>query len=202
MLANRSPRAVTGRGSAKRPDAGRMGDMRCDPRLAGMAEASDTPITVQPGWTGRFFEDFAVGDRYEHALGRTVLDVDNSWFTLLTQNTAPIHFDAHYASQTEWGRPLVDSTFTLALVTGQSVTDVSQHVFANLGWDEVRLPAPVFEGDTIYSQSTVLQTRESASHPDTGLVRVQTVGYNQDGTIVITFLRSLLVFRRGHGPAP
>ena len=97
-------------------------------------------------WNGRFFEDFTVGDVYEHPLGRTVLPVDNSWFTLLTQNTAPLHFDAHYASQTEWGKPLVDSTFTLALVTGQSVTDVSQNVMANLGWDEVRLPGAGLRG--------------------------------------------------------
>jgi acyl dehydratase len=97
--------------------------------------------TVKPGWQGRFFEDFEVGDVYEHPLGRTVLAADNVWFTLLTQNTAQIHFDAHYAAQTEWGRPLVDSTFTLALVTGQSVTDVSQNVMANLGWDNVACPA-------------------------------------------------------------
>ena len=129
-------------------------------------------------WNGRFFEDFTVGDVYEHPLGRTVLPVDNSWFTLLTQNTAPLHFDAHYASQTEWGKPLVDSTFTLALVTGQSVTDVSQNVMANLGWDEVRLPAPVFEGDTIYSESEVLEVRESQlaaerRHRDRGHPRLQ-----------------------------
>jgi itaconyl-CoA hydratase len=122
--------------------------------------------------------------------------------TLLTQNTAPLHFDAHYAAQTSWGRPLVDSTFTLALVTGQSVTDVSQHVFANLGWDEVKLPAPVFEGDTLYSQSTVITARPSRSHPEAGIVTVRTIGYNQDGVVVISFLRSLMVFRRGHGPAP
>jgi itaconyl-CoA hydratase len=131
---------------------------------------------VKPGWVGRFFEDFAVGDVYRHALGRTVLPTDNAWFTLLTQNTAPIHFDAHYAKQTEWGRPLVDSTFTLALVTGQSVSDVSQNVMANLGWDEVRLPAPVFEGDTIYSQSEVLEARPSKSRPNVGIVVVETPG--------------------------
>ena len=125
-------------------------------------------MTVKPGWSGRFFEDFEVGDVYEHPLGRTVLPVDNSWFTLLTQNTADLHFDAHYASQTEWGRPLVDSTFTLALVTGQSVTDVSQNVMANLGWDEVRLPAPVFEGDTLYSESEVLEVRDSKSRENVG----------------------------------
>lgn len=153
-----------------------------------------------PGWDGRYFEDFVEGDVYRHPLGRTVTQTDNSWMTLLTQNTSPLHFDAHYAAQTSWGRPLVDSTFTLALVTGQSVTDVSQHVFANLGWDEVRLPAPVFEGDTIYSQSTVVMTRESKSHPEAGIVQVRTLGYNQDGTVVITFLRTLMVFRRGHGP--
>ena len=153
-----------------------------------------------PGWEGRFFEDFAVGEVYVHRLGRTVLPVDNSWFTLLTQNTAPIHFDAHYAAGTEWGRPLVDSTFTLALVTGQSVADVSQNVFANLGWDEVRLPAPVFEGDTIYSESEVLEVRESHSRPEVGVVRVRTTGSNQDGVVVITFTRTLMVYRRGHGP--
>jgi itaconyl-CoA hydratase len=157
---------------------------------------------IKPGWVGRFFEDFEVGDVYRHALGRTVLATDNAWFTLLTQNTAPIHFDAHYASQTEWGRPLVDSTFTLALVTGQSVSDVSQNVMANLGWDEVRLPAPVFEGDTIYAQSEVLDARESKSRPNVGIVVVETTGFNQDGTVVITFKRTLLVYRRGHGPSP
>lgn len=153
------------------------------------------------GWTGRFYEDFTVGDLYRHALGRTVLPTDNVWFTLLTQNTAPIHFDRHYAAQTEFGRPLVDSTFTLALVTGQSVSDVSQNVMANLGWDEVRLPHPVFEGDTIYSQSEVLAKRESRSRPNVGIVTVQTTGYNQDGTVVITFQRTIMVYKRGYGPA-
>ncbi|HEY3872616.1 MAG TPA: MaoC family dehydratase [Actinocrinis sp.] len=164
--------------------------------------ADGAPERLVPGWNGRYFEDFTVGDVYRHPLGRTITATDNSWMTLLTQNSSPLHFDAHYAAQTTWGRPLVDSTFTLALVTGQSVTDVSRHVFANLGWDEVRLPAPVFEGDTIYSQSTVLFTRESRSHPEAGIVRVRTVGYKPDGTVVITFMRTLMVFRRGHGPAP
>lgn len=157
-------------------------------------------MTVKPGWVGRFFEDFTVGDVYQHPLGRTVTTTDNMWFTLLTQNTAPIHFDHHYAAQTAFGRPLVDSTFTLALVTGQSVSDVSQNVFANLGWDEVRLPHPVFEGDTIYSQSEVLEARDSQSRPDVGVVTVRTTGYNQEGVVVITFKRVLLVYRRGRGP--
>lgn len=154
----------------------------------------------KPGWRGRLFEDFEVGDTYRHALGRTVLPVDNSWFTLLTQNTAPLHFDRHYASQTEWKEPLVDSTFTLALVTGQSVSDVSQNVMANLGWDDVRMPAPVFEGDTIYSASEVLELRDSRSRPDVGIVKVRTRGFNQNGVVVISFMRTLLVYRRGRGP--
>src|SRR5579885_1653008 len=157
-------------------------------------------MAIKEGWRGRFFEDFEVGDVYQHPLGRTVTTTDNSWFTLLTQNTAPIHFDAHYASQTEFGKPLVDSTFTLALVTGQSVTDLSQNVMANLGWDEVRLPNPVFEGDTIYSRSEVLEKRESKSRPNVGIVRVKTIGFNQDGKTVIEFKRTFMVYRRGHVP--
>jgi itaconyl-CoA hydratase len=157
-------------------------------------------MAVKPGWTGRVYEDFEVGDVYRHPLGRTVTQTDNIWFTLLTQNTAPIHFDAHYAAQTEFKRPLVDSTFTVALVTGQSVTDISQNVFANLGWDEVRLPNPVFEGDTIYSQSEVLDKRESKSRANVGIVTVKTTGFNQDGTIVITFKRTVMVYKRGHAP--
>ncbi|MDX6381329.1 MAG: itaconyl-CoA hydratase [Rubrobacteraceae bacterium] len=156
---------------------------------------------MKEGWRGRFFEDFELGEVYEHPLGRTVIAADNIWFTLLTQNTAPIHFDQHYAAQTEFGKPLVDSTFTLALVTGQSVTDVSQNVFANLGWDEVRLPNPVFEGDTIYSRSEVLEARESKSRSDVGIVTVKTTGYNQDGKAVITFKRTIMVYKRDHGPA-
>ena len=157
-------------------------------------------MTVKEGWRGRFYEDFTVGDVYQHPLGRTVTTTDNLWFTLLTQNTAPIHFDHHYAAQTAFGKPLVDSTFTLALVTGQSVSDISQNVFANLGWDEVRLPHPVFEGDTIYSQSEVLSMRESASRPEVGIVTVRTTGYNQDGVVIITFTRTIMVYKRGHAP--
>ena len=157
-------------------------------------------MAVREGWRGRFFEDFEVGDVYEHPLGRTVTTTDNAWFTLLTQNTAPVHFDHHYAAQTEFGRPLVDSTFTVALVTGQSVTDVSQNVFANLGWDEVRLPAPVFEGYTIYSRSEVLEKRDSRSRPNVGIVTVKTTGYNQDGVTVIAFRRTVMVYKRDHAP--
>jgi itaconyl-CoA hydratase len=157
-------------------------------------------MPIKQGWRGRFYEDFEVGDVYDHPLGRTVTSTDNAWFTLLTQNTAPLHFDHHYASQTEFGRPLVNSCFTIALVTGQSVTDISQNVMANLGWDEVRLPHPVFEGDTVYSSSEVLEKRESASRPNVGVVTVRTTGFNQDGTVVITFRRTVMVYKAGAAP--
>ncbi len=157
-------------------------------------------MTTKEGWSGRVYEDFEVGDVYRHPIGRTVIDTDNIWFTLLTQNNNPIHFDRVYAAQTEFGKPLVDSTFTLALVTGQSIIDLGLNVMANLGWDEVRLPNPVFAGDTIYSQSEVLSTRESKSRPNVGIVSVKTTGFNQDGTVVIEFKRTFMVFRRDHVP--
>jgi len=147
----------------------------------------------------RVFEDYAVGTVFRHPVGRTVIETDNIWFTNLTLNMNPIHFDSHYAAQTEFGRPLVNSCFTLALVTGLSVADVD-HAFANLGWDEVRLPAPVFAGDTIYAQSEVLEARESGSRPNVGIVKLRTIGFNQTGTIVITFIRTVMVYRRGYEP--
>ena len=152
------------------------------------------------GWKGRFYEDFQPGDVYDHPLGKTVTESENRWFTMLTQNTSKIHFDDHYVQGTEFGRVLVNSPYTLALITGQSVIDLSLNVFANLGWDEVRLPAPVFEGDTLYSRSKVLAVRESASRPNVGIVEVATEGFNQDGTIVITYRRTFMVYKRGHAP--
>lgn len=157
-------------------------------------------MRVKHGWNGRFYEDFEIGDIYPHPLGRTVTQTDNIYMTLLTQNTNPIHFDEYYASQTEFGKPLVDSTFTLALVTGQSVTDLSQNAMANLGWDEIRLPNPVFEGDTIYSFSEVLSKRESESRPNVGIVNVKTSGYNQRGEIVISFSRTIMIYKKEHAP--
>jgi itaconyl-CoA hydratase len=158
-------------------------------------------MAIKPGWTGRVFEDFSVGDVYEHPLGRTLLAADNVWFTCLTMNTNPIHFDAVYAAQSEFGKPLMNSCFTLSVVTGQSVTDLTQNAVANLGWDDVRLPHPVFEGDTIYARSEVLETRESKSRPHAGIVRVRTTGINQDGTPVIEFKRTFMVWKRGHVPS-
>ncbi len=157
-------------------------------------------MAIKPGWTGRVFEDFEVGDIYEHPLGRTVTQADNIWFSCVTMNTNPIHFDAAYAAKTEFGRPLVNSCFTLSLVTGQSVIDLTMNAVANLGWDEVRLPNPLFEGDTVYARSEVLETRESKSRPKAGLVKVKTTGVNQDGTPVIEFTRTFLIWKRGHVP--
>jgi acyl dehydratase len=147
---------------------------------------------------GRCYEDFQVGDVYEHRPGRTVTQADNTWFTLLTMNTHPLHFDEEYAKATEFGRCLVASPLTLAILVGMSVTDVSQKAIANLGWREIRLPAPVFAGDTLYAESEVLEMRESKSRPDAGLVTVRTIGRKQDGTVVCTFERTILVARRGH----
>jgi len=156
-------------------------------------------MSIKQGWNGRCYEDFEVGDIYSHPLGRTIIEADNIWFTLLTVNTNPIHFDSAYAAQTEFQRPLVDSTFTLALVTGLSVSDLSQHA-VNLGWDQIRLPAPVFAGDTLYARSEVLSRRESKSHPERGIVQVKTLGFNQDGKVVIEFLRTIMVYKRDSLP--
>ena len=149
--------------------------------------------------SGRCYEDFEPGMVIRHPVGRTVTPTDNTWFTLLTVNTNPIHFDVYYAAQTEFGKPLVNSTFTLALVTGLSVADVSRYA-VNLGWDEVRMPAPVFEGDTIYAQTEVLSRRESKSRPNMGLVEIKTTGFKQNGAVVIEFRRTILVYKQGHVP--
>jgi acyl dehydratase len=156
---------------------------------------------VVDGWTGRLFEDFAVGDIYYHPFGKTVTQTDNQLFTLATQNVSKTHVDAHFAASTEFGKPLVNSTFILALVTGQSTMDLSMNVFANLGWDEVRLPTPVLEGDTIYSRSKVLSLRESSSRPSIGIVNVATEGFNQDGKIVISYRRTFMVYKSGFLPS-
>ena len=147
---------------------------------------------------GRYFEDFKVGDVYEHRPGRTLSEADNTWFTLLTMNTHPLHFDAAYAAKTEFERPLMNSTLTLAMVAGMSVSDLSQKAIANLGWDKIRLTAPVFAGDTIYAESEVLAKRESKSRPDQGIVTVKTTGKKADGTVFMTYERAFLVPKRGH----
>ncbi len=147
---------------------------------------------------GRYLEDFEIGDVYEHRPGRSITETDNTWFTLLTMNQHPLHFDREYGRKSEFGQVLVNSCLTISLVTGMSVSDISQKTVANLGWDKVRLTGPVFIGDTIYAQSTVLSIRESKSRPNQGIVTVETVGLKQDDTQVISFERSMLIPKRGH----
>ncbi len=147
---------------------------------------------------GRYLEDFKVGDVYEHRPGRSITETDNTWFTLLTMNQHPLHFDREYGKKSEFGQVLVNSCLTISLVTGMSVSDISQKTIANLGWDKVRLTGPVFVGDTIYAESKVLSIRESASRPHQGIVTVETVGKKQDGTQVISFERSMLIPQRGY----
>lgn len=147
---------------------------------------------------GRYFEDFEIGHIYEHRPGRTVTEADNVWFTLLTMNKHPLHFDQEYARKSEFKQPLVNSAFTLALVAGLSVSDTSQKAIANLGWTDIRMPAPVFVGDTIYAESEVLEKRESNSRPTQGIVTIRTVAKKQDGTVVMTYQRTMLIPKRGH----
>lgn len=149
---------------------------------------------------GLYYEEFEVGDVFEHRPGRTITDVDNIWFTLLTMNTQQVHFDQNYASKTEWKKLLVDSTFTLALVTGMSVKTLTGKVVANLGWNNVKLINPVFAGDTLYAESTILEKRESKSRPSQGIIKVLTKGINQDGIEVISFERVFMVYKKAHFP--
>jgi acyl dehydratase len=148
---------------------------------------------------GRYFEDFEVGDVYEHRPGRTISEADNTWFTLLTMNTHPVHFDANYAAKSEFGQLLVNSALTLSIVAGMSVSDTSQKAIANLGWNDIKLTAPVFVGDTIYAESEVLSKRESKSRPTQGIVSIKTIGKKADGTVFMTYDRTMLIPKRGHG---
>lgn len=147
---------------------------------------------------GRYFDEFEVGDVYEHRPGRTISEADNTWFTLLTMNQHPLHFDFEYAAKSEFGKPLVNSCLTLSIVAGMSVSDISQKTIANLGWDKIKLSAPVFIGDTVYAESEVLAKRESKSRPTQGIVTVKTIGKKADGTEFMSFERSMLIPKRGH----
>ena len=151
------------------------------------------------GWEGRYFEDFQVGDVYRCRYGRTVTEADNIWFTLLTNNTNQIHFNREYGKKTQWGRCLINSALSIAIVAGMGVADVSENGFA-LGWDEIKLPNPLFDGDTLYSESEVLEVRESRSRPEQGIVKVRTRGYNQHGQVVIEYARTVMVWKREHAP--
>ena len=155
---------------------------------------------LKPGWQGRFFEDFEIGDVYRCRYGRTVTEEDNISFTLLTCNTNQIHFNRENGARTEFGQCLINSALTLAIVVGMGVADVSENGFA-LGWDEIKLPHPLFAGDTLYSETEVLDARESRSRPEQGVVKVLTRGYNQHGDAVIEFRRSVMVWKRAHAPS-
>jgi acyl dehydratase len=148
-------------------------------------------------WRGRFYEDFDEGDVFRSRFGRTVTQTDNIWFTCLTMNTNPIHFSKPYAERTQFGRPLVNSAFTLALVTGLTVPDTSENAAANLAWTDIRLPKPVFEGDTVWAESEILDLRESASNPSVGIVSMRCRGINQRREVVIEFNRTFMVYKRG-----
>ncbi|MCR8725789.1 MaoC family dehydratase [Frigidibacter sp. ROC022] len=163
--------------------------------LNGMTHVEGQRFREDPGLN---YEDFEVGDIYEHWPGRTVTETDNIWFTNLTMNTHPLHFDLNYAAQSEFGKPLVNSTFTVALVAGMAVSASSQKAIANLGWEEIKLPAPVFVGDTLYAETEVLGKRDSKSRPGAGIVRVRHSGKNQDGVYVLHMIRSFLSTRAGH----
>lgn len=149
---------------------------------------------------GYYFDDFEIGQVIEHRPGRTITETDNYWLTLLTMNTAQLHFDAHYAEKSEWKKPLVDSTLTLAIVTGMTVNTISKKVVANLEWDKVVLNKPIFAGDTIYAESEIIDKRESKSRTGQGIVKVRTKGLKQDGSIFMTFERTILVYKRGSSP--
>ena len=155
-------------------------------------------MTIHQPYVGKYFEDFAVGDIYKHWPGRTISEVDNTWFTLLTMNKHPVHFDHNYAAEQMFGKPLVNSTLTLSIVVGMSVWDTSQTAIANLGWEDIKLPKPVFIGDTLYAESEILETRESKSRPDAGILGFETRGYNQTNDLVMSYRRAILIKRRGY----
>jgi len=149
---------------------------------------------------GRYYEEFTVGDVYEHRPGRTITEADNIWFALLTMNQHPAHCDTNFAAKTEFGKPLVLSPLTVAIMTGQSVSDVSQKAVANLGWKDIRMLKPVFAGDTLYSETEVLEKRESEKRPEQGIVTIKTIGKNQRGEVVCDFVRVMLIWKKGFGP--
>jgi acyl dehydratase len=148
-------------------------------------------------WRGRFYDDFEVGDVFQSRLGRTITETDNVWFTCLTLNTNQVHFNNEYAAGTPFGKALVNSTFTLSLVTGMSVPDTSENAIANLSWTDIKLPNPVYVGDTLWSESEVLSKRQSKSRPNVGIIAVRCRGINQRREVVIEFQRTFMIYRRG-----
>ena len=147
-------------------------------------------------WRGRFYEDLEIGDVYRSRIGRTISEADNVWFTCLTMNTNQIHFNVPYAERTQFGQPLVNSAFTLALVLGMTVPDTSENAAANLGWGEITLPNPVFVGDTLWAESEITARRESRSNPSVGIVSMRCRGINQRREVVIELTRTFMVYKR------
>ena len=147
-------------------------------------------------WRGRFYEDLEVGDVFRSRLGRTITEADNVWFTCLTLNTNQIHFNVPYAERTQYGQPLVNSAFTLALITGMTVPDTSENAAANLAWTDIKLPSPVFVGDTLWAESEILDKRESRSNPSVGIVAMRSRGINQRREVVIEFKRTFMIYKR------
>ncbi len=145
---------------------------------------------------GNYFEDFKPGQTFKHWPGRTLTDFDNTWFTLMTMNTNPLHFDAHFASQSQHGRCLVNGLLVIATVVGMSVKDISETAIANLEYESIRHTAPTFAGDTLYAATTVLEVTPSRSKADRGIVYVETHGLNQKGEQVLTLRRRVLTPRR------
>lgn len=158
---------------------------------------SNEPEAATKDWRGRFFEDLDVGDRYRSRLGRTITEADNVWFTCLTMNTNQIHFNDVYAARTSFGKPLVNSTFTLALITGMTVPDTSENAAANLAWTDITLPHPVYAGDTLWAESEILELRESRSRPNVGIVTMRSRGINQRSEVVVEFKRTFMLYKRG-----
>ncbi|PSQ06843.1 monoamine oxidase [Halobacteriales archaeon QS_6_71_20] len=159
-------------------------------------DSTDADRRLVEGWQGRYYEDFSVGDVYKHPYGRTVTETDNVWFTNLTMNSNPMHFNEAYAAETEFGERLVDGTFVIALAVGLSVIDVSANATANLGYDDVRHHAPVYHGDTIFAESEVLHKRESESRDHVGMVTTELRAYNQDDDLVLSLERTPMVLKR------
>jgi acyl dehydratase len=155
-------------------------------------------MTVYQPDIGRYYEDFSIGDIYKHWPGRTISEADNTWFTLLTMNKHPVHFDHHFAKRQMFGKPLVNSTLTLSIVVGMSVADTSQNAISNLGWESIKLPNPVFLGDTIYAESEILEKRESKSRPNAGIVFFETRAYNQNNDLIMSYTRTILVKHQGY----
>lgn len=147
-------------------------------------------------WRGRFFEDFKIGGVYRSRIGRTITETDNVWFTAITMNTNQVHFNAEFAAATRFGKPLVNSCLTVAMVTGLSVPDTSENGAANLSWTDIELPVPVFVGDTLWAESQITDLRKSRSNPEVGIVSLRTRGINQRGETVIQFKRSFMSYRR------